>query len=164
MMRRLISLSPRRKGLAMATVVATIVVAIPCAQSAGALAPVEVARSGRLTLTAHLHYVDANGSYLLEEGSASGSLAGRARARVRITADISGSFTFYPYRGGSISGYGSAKLNESGTHVSFGGTLKVLGGTGRYAHARGHGWLGGKFDRGTPRLELTIQTTGSLSY
>ncbi len=132
-------------------------------QAAGALASARLARSERLTMTAHLHYVTARGSYLLEEGSASGPLGGTVKARVRIAADISGSFTFYP-RGGTISGYGLAGLHESGRYVSFGGTLKVLGGTGRYAHASGHGRLYGVYNRGTPHLELTIQTTGSLSY
>jgi hypothetical protein len=40
----------------------------------------------------------------------------------------------------------------------------VLGGTGRYAHAHGSGKLYGVYNRRSPRLELTIQTTGNLSY
>ncbi len=122
-----------------------------------------VTRSQHLTVVAHLHYVAARGSYLFEEGRASGALAGTVSARVRITADISGSFTFYA-RGGAVRGYGSAKLNESGSYASFGGTLKVLGGTGRYSHASGTGRLYGVYDRRSPRLELTIQTTGNLTY
>jgi hypothetical protein len=122
-----------------------------------------MARSESLAISAHLHYVRARGSYLLEEGSASGPLGGIVKAHVRITADISGSFTFYP-SGGSISGYGSATLRESGSKVSFAGSIKVLGGTGRYAHASGHGALSGTYNRGTSRLELTIHTTGTLSY
>ena len=62
-------------------------------------------RSERLAVSAHLHYVDARGSYLIEEGQASGPLGGIVKARLRVTANISGSFTFYP-RGGSISGRG----------------------------------------------------------
>jgi hypothetical protein len=98
---------------------------------------------------------------LLEEGSASGQLAGTVKARLRITADISGSFTFYP-RGGSLSGRGLGTLHESGTYTSFGGAVKILGGTGRYAHARGAGGLYGVYNRRS--LGVTIQTTGSLSY
>jgi len=143
--------------------VAALTAALSGSQAAKALAPARMARSERLTITAHLHYVTAKGSYLLEEGSASGPLAGTVKAHVRIAADISGSFTFYPH-GGTISGYGSATLHESGRYVSFAGTIKVLSGTGRYAHASGHGKLYGVYNRGTPRLELTIQTTGSLSY
>jgi hypothetical protein len=162
MTRRLSSFPPKWRELAEAIVVA-VAVALFCSQSAGAVAPARMARSERLTIAAHLHYVTARGSYLLEEGSASGPLAGTVKARVRITADISGSFAFYP-RGGSISGYGSATLHESGAYVSFGGTLRVLGGTGRYAHARGNGRLYGVYNRRTPRLDLIIQTSGSLSY
>jgi hypothetical protein len=118
-------------------------------------------RSERLAVSAHLHYVDARGSYLIEEGQASGPLAGIVKARLRVTADISGSFTFYP-RGGSISGRGVAALHESGAYASFGGTVSVLGGTGLYAHAHGKGKLYGVYDRKT--LGVTIQTTGSLLY
>jgi len=129
----------------------------------GRLPKATVARTEQLTVHAHLHYVAARGSYLIEEGPAGGALAGTIKARVRITADIAGSFTFYS-RGGSVSGYGSAKLKESGAYASFGGSLKVLGGTGRYAHARGNGKLYGVYNRRSPRLELTIKTTGTLSY
>jgi hypothetical protein len=133
-----------------------------CARS-NAAPRAAIARSEHLTVVAHLHYVAARGSYLFEEGRASGALAGTVSARVRITADISGTFTFFA-RGGSVRGYGSAKLDESGSYASFGGTLKVLGGTGRYAHAQGSGRLYGVYNRRSPRLELTIQTTGNLSY
>jgi hypothetical protein len=148
-------------GLATAAAVVMLGMSIPSAQSAGVVAPARAARSERLTISARLHYVTAKGSYLFEEGSASGVLAGTVKARVRITADISGSFTFYP-RGGSLTGRGSGTLHESGTYVSFGGTLQVLDGTGRYVHASGEGDLYGVYDRKT--LGLTIQTTGTLSY
>jgi hypothetical protein len=118
-------------------------------------------RSERLAVSAHLHYVDARGSYLIEEGQASGPLGGIVKARLRVTANISGSFTFYP-RGGSISGRGVGTLHESGTYASFGGTVTVLGGTGTYAGAHGEGKLYGVYDRKT--LGVTIQTTGTLLY
>jgi len=108
-----------------------------------------------------LHYVNARGSYLFEEGRASGPLEGVVKATIKITADISGSFTFYP-RGGSISGRGSGKLHESGVYASFGGTVTVLGGTGRYSHADGGGRLYGVYNRKT--LGVEIQTTGTLAY
>jgi hypothetical protein len=162
MVLRLWRLSSRMgRGAGIIVVVALVAALLGARSDAAPLAT--AARSERLTVTAHLHYVAARGSYLFEEGRASGALAGTVSARVRITADISGSFTFYA-RGGSVRGYGSAKLNESGSYASFGGTLKVLGGTGRYAHARGSGRLYGVYNRRSPRLELTIQTTGDLSY
>jgi hypothetical protein len=146
--------------LARAAVLVALVVA-PLCTSAGVLAAARMARTERLTMTAHLRYLTARGAYLFEEGSASGPLAGIVKAHVRFAADISGSFEFYP-RDGSISGYGSARLHESGTYVSFGGSVTITGGTGRYAQARGGGGLYGVYNRRT--LALTIQTTGSLSY
>jgi hypothetical protein len=151
----------RRQAPAAGMTALALALALLCTQGTGALAAAKLARTERLAMTAHLRYVTAMGSYLLEEGSASGPLAGTVKAHVRIAADISGSFTFYP-RDGSISGYGSAKLHESGTYVSFGGHVTITGGTGRYAHASGGGGLYGVYDRHT--LGLTIQTTGSLSY
>ena len=141
-------------------VVVLAMLALLYGPSAGATTAIE-ARSIRLTITAHLHYVSSKGSFLIEEGSASGQLAGTVKARLRVTAEISGSFTLYP-RGGSISGEGSGTLHESGTYASFGGSLRVLGGTGRYARGRGGGKLYGVYNR--QNLGVTIQTIGNLSY
>jgi hypothetical protein len=137
------------------------VLALPSARGASSLVVARSARSERLVVDARLHYVNARGAYLIEEGRASGSLAGVVKATIKITADISGSFTFYP-RGGSISGRGSGKLHESGAYASFGGTVTVLGGTGRYSHAHGGGRLYGVYNRKT--LGVEIQTTGTLAY
>jgi hypothetical protein len=161
MMRRVRSVPDGWWRLARWAVLVALAVA-PLCTSAGVLAAAaRMARTERLTMTAHLRYVTARGAYLFEEGSASGPLAGIVKAHVRFAADISGSFEFYP-RDGSISGYGSARLHESGTYVSFNGTVTITGGTGRYAHARGGGGLYGVYNRRS--LALTIQTTGSLSY
>jgi hypothetical protein len=160
---RLRQLPSRARGQACIVVSLTILAASSSFAPSEAAPRAAISRSEHLAVVAHLHYVTARGSYLFEEGPASGALAGTVSARVRITADISGSFTFYS-PGGSVRGYGSAKLNESGSYASFGGTLQVLGGTGRYAHAHGSGRLYGVFNRRSPRLELTIQTTGNLSY
>jgi hypothetical protein len=157
--RRNISLGTRR--LACAAVALAAAAAMAFAPSTPAHATARAARSERLAISAHLHYVNARGSYLIEEGEASGPLAGLVKAQIRVTADISGSFTFYPH-GGSISGSGSGKLHESGTYASFGGTVTVIGGTGRYAHAHGGGGLYGVYNRKT--LGVTISTSGNLSY
>jgi hypothetical protein len=161
MRRRLRTLPSGLRALVAASAVAALGVAWAGVPGAGAVVSARAASSVRLSIVAHLHYVAAKGSYLLEEGTASGPLAGRVKAQIRVTADISGSFTFYP-RGGSLRGVGSGTLRESGTYASFGGNLKILGGTGRYAHASGHGGLYGVYDRRT--LGVTVQTTGSLSY
>jgi len=131
----------------------------PVAHAAGADA--HAARTLKATDTAHLHYVSASGSTLLEEGTATGTLPGKMRASVNVGATISGTFTFYIH-GGSIKGHGEAKPKGSGVYESFAGSVTVKGGTGRYAHAHGHTGLYGTFDRNN--YALVIQTTGTLSY
>jgi hypothetical protein len=113
------------------------------------------------TDTAHLRYVSASGSLLLEEGLASGTIPGRMRAHFDIGASFSGSFTIYT-RDGTIRGHGTATPHGAGVYESFSGSLTATGGTGRYAHAHGRAGLYGTFDRNT--YALVVQTTGRLSY
>jgi hypothetical protein len=157
----MIGITLRHRSLWSAIAVLAFVLLLPSAGGARSWVMARSARSERLTVDARLHYVDARGSYLIEEGRASGPLVGLVKAKIKITATIEGSFTFYP-RGGSISGSGSGQLRESGIYASFGGTVRVLGGAGRYAHARGGGGLYGVYNRKT--LGVEIQTTGTLSY
>jgi hypothetical protein len=119
------------------------------------------ARALKAADTAHLRYVSASGSLLLEEGKASGTLPGSMRVHFNVGATLSGSFTIYT-RGGSIKGHGAATPHGSGVYESFAGSLTVTGGSGRYAHAHGHAGLYGTFNRDT--YALTVQTTGTLSY
>jgi hypothetical protein len=120
-----------------------------------------MARTLKATDMAHLRYVSASGSLLLEEGTATGTLPGKMRASVNVGATISGNFTFY-LRGGTIKGHGEATPHGSGVYESFKGSVTVKGGTGRYAHAHGHTGLYGTFNR--ENYALVIQTTGTLSY
>jgi hypothetical protein len=124
-----------------------------------------VARSARalnVTDEAHLHLTGTQGEVLLEEGPAKGALPGTVKVRFAVSTTISGSFTIYPRGGGSISGRGTAQLHSTGTYASFGGTMAVSHGTGRYAHAHGNGGFYGTVNRRTNAL--VIQTTGRLAY
>jgi hypothetical protein len=121
----------------------------------------DAARVLSATDTAHLHYLSSSGSLLFEEGKATGTLPGSMRVHLNLGTTFTGSFTIYA-SGGSIEGHGSATPHGSGTYESFSGTLTVTGGTGRYAHAHGHGGLYGTFDRSN--YALVIKTTGSLTY
>lgn len=133
------------------------------AVSVGAAASARAATTLSATDTAKLRYVESksSGSRLFEEGSASGTLPGSMRVYCNIGPSLSGSFTIYT-RGGSIVGHGTAAMHGSGVYESFGGSLVVTGGTGRYAHAHGRAGLYGVFDRRT--YGLTVKTTGRLSY
>jgi hypothetical protein len=128
----------------------------------GATAPrAHASRKLNATDTARLRYLRSEGSIVFEEGSATGALPGRMRARLDIGATFTASFTLYA-RGGTLEGHGSATPHGSGRYESFGGSLVVNRGTGRYAHAHGHAGLYGVFDRSTYNVE--VQTTGTLSY
>jgi hypothetical protein len=111
---------------------------------------------------AHLHLASSNGSLLLEEGPATGAIPGSVKANFMVAANVTATFTIYARGGGSISGRGTGALHSTGLYSTFGGALKVTGGTGRYAHAHGSGGLYGAINRKT--YALTVQTTGRLSY
>ncbi len=115
----------------------------------------------KITDTADMHYTSGSGSLLHETGTASGTLPGSMKANLAIGATLTANFTIYA-SGGTITGRGTGKPHGSGTYESFAGTLVATGGTGRYAHAHGHGGFYGTFDR--KNYDLTVQTTGKLSY
>jgi hypothetical protein len=122
----------------------------------------QAARTLSGTGTAHLHLVNAEGSRLFEEGPVSrGELKGTMQAELNVGAVFTGSFTFHTHAG-SIKGHGTATPHGSGRYLSFGGSLVVTGGSGRYAHVKGHGGLYGVFDRQTDAV--VVQTTGTLTY
>lgn len=143
-------------GASLAIVVASAIA--PIADAARAHA----AHTLNVTDTAHVHYVKEVGSKLLDEGTATGGLPGRASAEFDIGATtVSADFTIRA-QGGTISGQGSGTLHGVGTTVSFGGTMTITNGTGRYAHAHGHGGFFGTLNR--RNYAAVVQTTGTLSY
>jgi hypothetical protein len=150
------------RGALVAACLATA--ARPVTASADAAQPAGRAHTAHVlnaTDTAHLHYVSSSGSLLFDEGKATGTLPGSMRVHLDLGTTFTVTFKIYA-SGGSIEGRGSAMPHGSGTYESFAGTLTVTGGTGRYAHAHGHGGLYGTFDR--DNYGLVIKTTGSLTY
>ncbi len=110
----------------------------------------------------HLHSVNNSGSELVEEGPVSGTIPGKVKVSFNIGATISAKFTIYAKSGGSISGHGGGALHSTSLTASFGGSLTVTGGSGRYAHAHGKGSLYGSINRKT--YALTVSTVGKLYY
>jgi hypothetical protein len=150
--------------LAATVTLATLAVcaALPLAADAtGTPASARAARALKASDTAHLRYVKASGSSLLEEGPTTGTLPGKMRVSLDVGTTFSGSFTIY-LKGGTITGHGTATPHGIGTVESFAGTLVVTKGTGRYSRAGGHAGLYGTFNRNN--YALVIQTTGNLSY
>ncbi len=131
----------------------------------GPLAAPSAAQVLKVNDKAHLTLKNPSGSSatLLEEGPALGNLPGTVRARLTVGAEVvTAGFTIYLH-GGTISGHSSAKLNAGrGEFASFGGSLTVSHGSGRYAHASGHGGLFGTINRNTDNA--TVQVVGTLHY
>ncbi len=131
-----------------------------------ALAAAPSARAAR-TLSVrdegHLHLAGRpEGSLIVEEGAVSGTLPGTVKVRFDVGATVTAQFTIYARGGGSVSGRGSGALHSTSLYSTFGGTLSVTSGTGRFRRARGTGGLYGAIDRKTDAL--TVQTIGKLSY
>jgi hypothetical protein len=110
----------------------------------------------------HLRSVSSSGSELLEEGRVAGTIPGKLKVSFNIGATISAKFTIYANGGGSISGHGGGALHSTGVYASFGGSLAVTGGSGRYAHAHGSGNLSGAVNRKS--YALSVKAVGKLSY
>jgi hypothetical protein len=149
-------------GTMLALAAAGAHIAIAAARAPQERISVWTARALNVEDTGHLHLLNASGSVLSEEGPVSGTLPGNAKVRLVVGTRVLASFTIYPRSGGSIIGSGNATLHSSSRYSSFGGSLSVARGTGRYAHAHGSGKLYGVIDRRTD--EVTVQTTGTLDY
>lgn len=130
----------------------------------GASQRAPIARTDRtinVTDTAHLHNLNSPGAELIEEGPATGQLPGKVKVEMNVGATVTATFTIATSHG-AITGKGTGQLHSSGQYASFGGTMTINHGTGRFAHAHGHGGFYGTINRKT--YALVVQTTGSLSY
>ncbi len=111
-----------------------------------------------------LRFVNSSGSDLLDEGTLTGSIPGRARVSFTYdgSPDVTAHFRIYA-RTGTIVGWGRGHLNNPNSpRPSFRGSLTITGGSRAYAHARGSGELFGVFDRRS--YGLRVQTIGRLRY
>jgi hypothetical protein len=112
-----------------------------------------------------LHLVHAVGETLIEEGKATGTLAGTAKIGLNIDAargTARAGFTLY-LRNGTLSGHAQGAAHGGhGGWESFSGTMWLSHGTGLYAHASGSGKMYGAIYRRTDRL--IVQESGRLHY
>jgi len=127
-------------------------------QLARAASSVNAKEEGRLRL------VKSSGSLLIDEGPASGTIAGRVRVRFTYDGDpnVTAQITIYG-RAGTLEARGGARLSSpTSASPSFKGTLRITGGSGRYAHASGDAHLYGVFYR--RNYAMVVQTEGTLRY
>jgi hypothetical protein len=120
----------------------------------------QAARALSVNDTAHLKRKNS-GSLILEEGQATGALPGSVKASFELGPTVKAVVTIST-RSGTLTGRCSAVLHSTGVYASFAGTITVTKGTGRYAKAHGNGGFYGVVNR--HNYELTVQTTGHLSY
>lgn len=128
----------------------------------GLAASVAIAASISVKDTAHLHLLKASNSTFSESGQANGDLPGTVEVTLTLTGHTAtSSFKIDVHGGGAIWGHGSGKLKlGKGGYESFGGTLIVAGGNGRFLHASGTGGLYGTLNRAND--SMNVQVTGNL--
>jgi hypothetical protein len=120
-------------------------------------------RTHHLTDTIYLHLVRKNGSTLYERGTATGTLPGSVSARfVTGVTRVTGSVTFYPRGGGSLTLNAVGYPHSTSTITTFNGNVAVRSGTGRYSRALGSGTLTGTANRRT--WAITVRANATLTY
>lgn len=150
-------------------VVFAVVAAMALGPLAGGVSSAEPAaqaakrKSLALTGTAYLHLVRKSGNVLYERGTATGTLPGRVTARfVTSVTKVTGTVTFYPNSGGSLTLTAVGYPQSAGTVARFTGNIAVRRGTGRFANALGSGTFSGTANRRT--WAVTVNARANITY
>jgi hypothetical protein len=124
----------------------------------------KMARSLSLSDVGHLHLASHKGFTLNEVGSASGTISGSLYLHLHVvsTNRVSAELSVYP-SGSSMTGVASGSYRNNGSTASFTGTMSIVRGTGKYAHARGSGLsFSGTVQRSNDAV--TVHVSGKLTY
>ena len=146
-----------------------------CAVSSGALAvvllsfglqpvPAQASHTTSVRDEGSLHFTSDEATQIVDEGRLSGTLPGSGRVYFTYNGSpsVSASFTIHT-AAGNVYGTAKCRLNNPNSPTpSFRGALEIVGGSGRYVHARGSGELFGVFHR--RGYGLIVQAIGKLSY
>jgi hypothetical protein len=157
----LVKIAPAATAAAAARL-APLAVTLALALLAAGAAP-SAAATLRVTDSAHLSLVSADGNTLFERGRATGTLPGTVEVSLTLRGRTASSRFTIRTRGGTISGHGSGTLKPGkGGWDSFGGSVSVVRGTGRFRGASGKGGLYGAIYRITDAM--SVQVAGTLRY
>jgi hypothetical protein len=149
------------KSARRAAALAVIVVAVTATSSAVAARVLNVNDAG------HLRFIASDGSEIIDEGPATGTVPGTLRVHFVYNGEptVSARFTISGHSG-SISGRAKGTLNNlTSPAPSFRGAFTITGGTRGYAHIHGTGELFGVFTRrGKNKYALVVQAIGQDPY
>jgi hypothetical protein len=127
-------------------------------------APALASRTTSVRDEGSLHFISDEATRIVDEGSLSGTLPGSGRVYFTYNGSpiVAARFTIHAH-GGNVYGTAKCRLNNPNSPTpSFRGALRIIAGSGRYAHARGNGELFGVFHR--RGYGLVVQAIGKLSY
>lgn len=153
----------RRGSVAMIAVLGVLLLGLGVGSASSAAPSAHAARRLNLSGTAHLHLTHKSGNVLYERGTATGTLPGTVTARfvTRVTK-VTGTVTFYPHGGGSLTLSAVGYPQSAATIVHFTGRCAVLSGTGRFRNAVGSGSFSGTANRRT--WAVTVHASAHLNY
>jgi hypothetical protein len=116
-----------------------------------------------LSGTAYLHLTKKSGNVIYEKGTATGTLPGTVSARfVTGVTKVTGTVTFHPYSGGSLTLTAVGYPQSASTITRFNGNVAVRSGTGRFRNALGSGTFTGTANRKT--WAVTVHATARITY
>lgn len=156
----------RRRGTAVLTAALVALTVGGLAGGASSAAPsAEAAKRKTLNLsgTAYLHMTRKNGNVIYEKGTATGTLPGKVTARfVTGVTKVTGTVTFYPYSGGSLTLTAVGYPQSTKTVTRFTGNVAVRKGSGRFRNALGSGTFSGTANRKT--WAVTVNARARITY
>lgn len=148
----------------LATLLAAALLLSPAAaDSSACCAAAHAARTFTLDETGSLHLTSKHGFLLNEQGTASGTVKGTIYVHLKIVSSkrVTAEVNIYP-RGGSITGFGTAKYQREHTSANFSGSMAVERGTGSYDRAHGSGLsFSGTIRRSNEAV--TVRVSGRVS-
>ena len=158
--------SLRRRGMAVLVAALVTLMVVVLAGSASSAAPsAKAAKRKTLNLsgTVSLHMTRKNGNVIYEKGTATGTLPGTVKARfVTGVAKVTGTVTYYPYSGGSLTLTAVGYPQSAKTVTRFTGNVAVRKGSGRFRNALGSGTFNGTANRKT--WAVTVYARARITY
>jgi hypothetical protein len=156
----------RRRGNVVAIAALAALMLAVCAGGVSSAAPsAHDAKRKTLNLsgTAYLHLTRKNGNVIYEKGTATGTLPGTVTARfVTGVTKVSGTVTFRPYSGGSLTLNAVGYPKSAATKTRFTGNVAVRKGSGRFRNALGSGTISGTANRKT--WAITVYARARITY